>query len=478
MTKSAGISRLPILYLALALISVTVAPPALAQNFTLTGADAVKDSLSQLRWMENYKLTMDDLRRYGQVKENLEGVARAHPDLESVARPNLMNFDGDKIEAALKGNPTLLKAVTDGGMTPRQYTFLTMVFFLSSMAMMNTDSTEALKFMRDSHLNVANLAFLNAHEKEVEQIMVGDKPAGGAPRLNAGKGRRTAQQQAAQPQRPVASEVAAALDELSQRFASEHQLIQGWFRDRTVLYYDFGSVPIGATAGRVLWPIHGFDVKGNPVAIRGQRPIFSTIPGLAGYSGVHRLAYVVTADNVQPNQLRDIAAVDALVRRKKASVRETDIAYNMPIVPRGSRLARDSTHGMLGWFEGREVQFFDFGAVSLIPTPMWRFARGRDVSGEPDLLREQNSIVDSIPLTPTYPDLWEIQFVRVDNSYVPNSLKSATALRGAGLASDTTRSVRNLPIVIVDGARVERAASPLRAFADLRSPFPPAPTPP
>jgi hypothetical protein len=296
--------------------------------------------------------------------------------------------------------------------------------------------------------------------------------------LKAGTGPKRPQA-AANPTLPTLSpEATAALDELSSRFASENQLIQGWFRDRTVLYYDFGSVPIGITAGRVLWPIHGFDAKGNPVAIRGQRPIFSTIPGLKNYSGVWRLAYVVTADNVQPNQLRDIESVEALARRKRVSIRETDIAYNLPIVPRGSRLARDSSQGMLGWYEGRDVQFFDFGAVTVVPAPMWRFAVGQDVAGEPNVLREQNSVVDSIPISPTYPDLWEIHFVRVDSAYAPNSLKSAAAIQSARVVIDPPSSVRNLPITIIDGARVERAPSPLRAFADLRSPFPPAMTPP
>lgn len=268
-----------------------------------------------------------------------------------------------------------------------------------------------------------------------------------------------------------------ALDELSQRYATELELIQGWFRDRPVLYYSFGSVPIGTTAGRVLWPIHGFDARGNPVAIRGQRPIFSTIPGMEGYSGVFRLAYVVTADHVQPNQLKDIASVEALVRRRRATIKETDIAFNLPIVARGSRLASDSTPGMLGWYEGHDIQFFDFGPVSLEPAPMWRFARGLDAAGEPALLEGQNSIVDSVPVAPTYPDLWEIRIVRVDSTFVPNSLKSAAALRGAtGVVIDAPSSVRNLPITMIDGARVERVTSPLRAFADLRSPFPPAVT--
>lgn len=276
----------------------------------------------------------------------------------------------------------------------------------------------------------------------------------------------------------LAPEAAAALEELEPRYATEIGLTQGWFRDRNVLYYDFGSVPIGASAGRVLWPIHGFDAKGNPVAIRGQRPIFSTIPGLADYSGVYRLAYVVTADHVQPNALRDIAAVDELVRRGRALIRETDMTYNLPIVPRGTRLARDTSQGMPGWYEGREIQFFDFGAASITPAQMWRFMRGADASGQPVVLAEQNSVVDSIPSSGTSPDLWEIHPVTADTGYVPNTVKSASAVRGGGFPIGTPTAVRNLPIAFVDGAAIPRAASPVRAFADLRSPFPPAPTRP
>lgn len=286
------------------------------------------------------------------------------------------------------------------------------------------------------------------------------------------------QQQQGAPASAIAPEAAAALQELEPRYASEIALSQGWFRDRNVLYYDFGSVPIGASEGRVLWPIHGFDAKGNPVAIRGQRPIFSTIPGLADYSGVYRLSYVVTADHVQPNTLRDIAAVDELVRRGRALIRESDMTINLPIVPRGTRLARDTSQGMLGWYEGREVQFFDFGPASITPAQMWRFVRGADASGQPTLLAEQNSVVDSIPTSGTYPDLWEIHPVTADSAYIPNAVKSASALRSGNFAVGTPNAVRNLPIVFVDGAVVARTPSPVRKFADLRSPFPPAPTRP
>ena len=269
-------------------------------------------------------------------------------------------------------------------------------------------------------------------------------------------------------------EAEAALDELSSRFAGETELVQGWFRDRAVLYYNFGVIPAPVATPRVLWPIHGFDAQGNPVAMRNQRPIFTTIPGLPGYSGVWRLAYVIVADKAQPNELRTPDAIETAIRRRRATVKETDLVLNLPVVPRGQRLARDSAAPMPGWYAGREIAFFDFGVVTERPASMWRFITGREPGGEPIFHREQNSLLDSIPVAPAYPDLWDVRLVRVDSTYAANSITSAAALRSATYPVDSASVIRNLPVVIVDGARLPRVPSPLTSFADIRSPFPPA----
>lgn len=266
----------------------------------------------------------------------------------------------------------------------------------------------------------------------------------------------------------------SALEDLAPRFAADVVLHPGWFRDRAIMYYDFGRV--GTTAGRVLWPIHGFDARGNPVAMRGQRPIFSTLPGMDVYSGLWQLTYVVVADNVQPNQVRDVASAEALVQRKRAALRDAGLTLSLAIVPRGSRLERDSTPPLMGWYEGREVQFFDFGPGSLTAVPLIAFIKGLDASGEPEFLREQFNIVDTLPVAPPYAELWEVRFAKVDSTYAPNSLKSAAAVAAANIPVDPPRAVRNCPISIVDGARVQRVPSPLTAYADLRSPFPPRPS--
>ena len=282
-------------------------------------------------------------------------------------------------------------------------------------------------------------------------------------------------QKPAEPALPSLSPAAQnALEELSPRFAGDIELHQGWFRDRAILYYDFGRVP--DAVGRVLWPIHGFDARGNPVAIRGQRPIFSTVPNLDGYSGIWRLAYVVVADKFQANQIRDIASAESLVNAKRAALREAPGTWNLPLVARGSRLARDSAPATMGWYEGREVQFFDFGASGTTPVPLIAFVKIVDSAGTPEFLREQVNIIDTLPVTPPYADLWHIRFARPDSTYVPNVLKSAAGVAASQIPVDQPQVIRNCPVAIVDGARVARVPSPLAEFADMRSPFPPKPT--
>ncbi len=269
-------------------------------------------------------------------------------------------------------------------------------------------------------------------------------------------------------------EATTALDELSSRFAGDIALHQGWFRDRAIMYYDFGPVP--QSAGRVLWPIHGFDARGYPVAIRGQRPIFSSLPGLEGYSGLWQLSFVIVADRVHPNQLRDIASADAMIKAKRASVVEAGYTVNLAIVPKGSRLERDSTPPLMGWYEGREVQFFDFGRSGLTPVPLIAFIKGMDAAGAPEFLREQLNIVDTLPVAPPYADMWHVRFARPDSSYVANSLKSVAAVAATQIPLDPPVAVRNCPVGIVDGARVTRVPSAITLFSDLRSLVPPAPT--
>jgi hypothetical protein len=285
-------------------------------------------------------------------------------------------------------------------------------------------------------------------------------------------------QQATPAATTISAEAQAALDMLGPQSSAEIEIHQGWYRDRPVTYYGFGVSAQPMVVGRVVWPIHGFDMQGNPVAIRGQRPIFSSLPGLAGYSGVWRLTYLVTADRAQPNDVRDTQSAEALIRRKRARWQETNLTYNLPITVRGAKLPGDSTTTpMIGWYEGREVQFFDLGPASASAVPLHTFVRGRTGSGEPDLVRDQFAVIDSVPMPAApYPDLVEVRYVHVDSAYSSNALKTYSAIASSGFLVEPTKTIRNAPVVTIDGVRVVRTPSPVTAFADLRAPFPPTPT--
>lgn len=433
-----------------------------------------KDSASAIREIENYVLTMDDVRKWANAQNNLKAAVRQHPELANDAQIVIDRLDST--QARIDRNPVLLRAVTDAGLTTHQLTTLEALMFINGMMQMDSDPEHARAELRKAHFNPANYDFVKQHAAEISAL---NSPAN-APSLALNATPRGAAAPAVSqgPVSPLSPDAMAAYEELGPENASRFEQVTGWFRGRPVLYYNFGDVGRPVVPGRVLWPVHGFDASGNPVAIRGQRPIFSTIPGVGRYSGVWRLVYVVTADHVQPNQLRDEAGVDALVRRRRATLRDANMLVNLPIVPRGSMLANDPTVPMHGWYAGRDVEFFDFGQVTQSPVDMWRFSKGADASGAPVVLTEQNSIVDSIPVSGAYPDLWQIHFVQVDSAYVGNSLKSAADLQAAHYLIDAVSSVRNLPITVYDGMHVPRTPSPLSQFADLRSPFPPAPTRP
>ena len=259
-----------------------------------------------------------------------------------------------------------------------------------------------------------------------------DKPAAAvAPPSNPAPVTRRASTSQPVTRQPAVSaldpESVAALDQLSPRFAAEIALVPARFQNRPVQLYDFGAVPRGVDPARVFWPIHGFDASGNPVAIRGQRPIFTTIPRRGEYSGLWQLVYVVTADMAQPNALSDAAAVEAAVRARRATLRDAGLVLNLPLVPRGTTLARDTTRALPGWYKGWEVQFFDFGVATIAPN--MGFAAPGD--GSRDLVV---------------------------------------------LAGDPAAEIRNLQIAFVGDTATTRASSPLRAFADTRTPSRPGPT--
>ena len=67
----------------------------------------------------------------------------------------------------------------------------------------------------------------------------------------------------------------------------EKALIDGWFREQAIAYYNFGSnssvVDSQIQVASLLASITGFDAEGNPQCVDGQDNVVDVIPGDEGY---------------------------------------------------------------------------------------------------------------------------------------------------------------------------------------------------
>ncbi|MES2178982.1 MAG: hypothetical protein V4550_14070 [Gemmatimonadota bacterium] len=263
--------------------------------------------------------------------------------------------------------------------------------------------------------------------------------------------------------------VASALADLGPRFAQQFDYRPGWFRDTAIRYYDFG--PVAQGVADVYWPIHGFAPGGDPVPLRAQAPVFSTVPELDGYTSMWRLHYVIVADHVHPNELRSVDQITRLVAQKRAVLRDAGATLNLPIVPRGSWLeGKEKAGTQHGWFDGTAVAYFDFGVGALTPAPIFPFFRPAASNAEPASVEGQRNVVDVVPdgATPSL-DLWDVHRVSVDAAYAANTIRNLSALRAAEaehrLSIVKAGSIRNCPVALVGDRPVERMASPLTRFA-------------
>ena len=141
-------------------------------------------------------------------------------------------------------------------------------------------------------------------------------------------------------------------------------VVQGWYDGRATYYYDFGgnSPAVNNAAAVAPAPIYvfvtGFDAQGNPQAVAGQHNIIDMAPGDAGYSDLWQVNFVTVPSNYVANTVTSLDAI----RQGGYAIKTSDMMVNCPVVPLGSSLAEGTPGLTKGWYEGREVDYFDFGA--------------------------------------------------------------------------------------------------------------------
>jgi len=219
--------------------------------------------------------------------------------------------------------------------------------------------------------------------------------------------------------------------------------VDGWFRNASVTYLDFGP------QSNVAVPILAFFQATSPsTPVAGQRNIIDTIPGQPGYSDFWRVYKVLAPDGYVANSIRSLG--DAVA--SGYTIQETNTVVNCPVVNPGATIASSSQSLVSGWYRNRDVFYFDEGTRSpaegfvVVAAPIYAFfhSDGTAVAG-------QRNVIDVLPGGANYSDLWNVVKVVVDASYVANDLKDARSILAANQAGQLSLEMStiyvNCPVV-------------------------------
>jgi hypothetical protein len=125
-----------------------------------------------------------------------------------------------------------------------------------------------------------------------------------------------------------------------------------------------------------------------------------------------------------------------------------------------------------GWFQGRAVEYYDFGAntplagdTGVASAPIFVFIHGMNADGSPDFVEGQHNVVDVVPGEPGYSDLWLVTLVTVPEDYVPDSITSLQEIEDAGYETTATDIFVNCPIV-PEGSTLEGGKQLVQGWHD------------
>src|SRR5467141_3101515 len=146
--------------------------------------------------------------------------------------------------------------------------------------------------------------------------------------------------------------------------------VDGWFRNASVSYLDFGP------QSNVAVPILAFFQASSPsTPVAGQRNIIDTIPGQPGYSDFWRVFKVLAPSGYVANTIRSLG--DAVA--SGYTIQMTDTVVNCPVVNPNATVAGSAATLVSGWYRNRDVSYVDEGTRSpangwvVVDAPIYAF---------------------------------------------------------------------------------------------------------
>jgi hypothetical protein len=129
-------------------------------TLVLTFAAAVN---VQAQNLSQYVLNDADMYKYNRAHDNLQRVAKAHPQLAHLVKMRADQLD--RIAPNLESQPLLRKAVTDAGLTTQKYALINTVVLVVGIATLMETDAEAMALLREAGIRRENLEFFRSYAR-------------------------------------------------------------------------------------------------------------------------------------------------------------------------------------------------------------------------------------------------------------------------------------------------------------------------
>ena len=124
---------------------------------------------ADLREINSYRLTMDDVRKWSAIKKKADAMKLEAKDTASNGADDDDSLDG--FEAKINATPKLKALIESEGMDTRDFAVVTWTMIQAAFIQMAVDQGASLDSLaKDKDVNVENLKFLKAHAQEIDAL--------------------------------------------------------------------------------------------------------------------------------------------------------------------------------------------------------------------------------------------------------------------------------------------------------------------
>lgn len=146
-------------------------------SYSAVGGDADRAEI------QDYELTMDDIRMWSEATAELQRVVEANPQLaasleEEESGSQDLDDSIDAMAARYESEPAVRDAIEDAGISAREYAVIFWAMMQAGMAQFSIEQgADPAEVAREMQVNPANIEFVQEHEAEIaalrEQLQAG-----------------------------------------------------------------------------------------------------------------------------------------------------------------------------------------------------------------------------------------------------------------------------------------------------------------